>query len=119
MDNEMDSVLVTTKHRGVFAGQLKERTINDKSPLAKVSTDDLLAELTRRGVSNDREVLVGIRNCISWDSSIRGFLGLAVDGPNDNCRIGPKAMETELWGVTSITKMTQVAIDKWESAPWK
>ena len=92
----MDNVLVTTKHKGVFAGQLK-------------SVDRTLELAT----------LVGCRNCISWSESVKGFLGLAVDGPNEDCRIGPKTIETELWGVTSMTKMTEQATNKWESAPWR
>ena len=66
-ENEVTNrpVLVTTQHRGVFFGY----------------------EESRDGTSI---VLKRARNCVRW-SGTRGFVGLAADGPNDNCRIGPPA----------------------------
>jgi len=86
------AVLVTTQHRGVFFGY----------------------EESRDGTTI---VLRRARNCIRW-SGTRGFLGLAHDGPNDNCRIGPAADRLELLNVTSIAEVTPAAVDKWEGAPW-
>ena len=101
----MDRVLVTTKYRGVFSGQLKSRSV--------------LGDLTSGSEASQTVVLTECRNCLYWDSSVKGFLGLAVDGPGSGCRIGPPAVETELFAVTSITKMTQRASERWDSAPWK
>lgn len=88
-------VLITTEHRGVFAGVLKD-----------YDRDKRIAVLTKA------------RNCVSWSSSIRGFLGLAATGPDSNCKIGPAVDELELVAVTSKTNCTEAARDKWESAPW-
>jgi len=94
----MEHVLVTTKHRGVFFGQLKSK--EQQGDYARV-------------------VLVGCRNCISWESSVRGFLGLAADGPDKGCRVGPEAVNVELWCVTSVVAMTPEAVKKVDLAPWK
>lgn len=93
-ENEVTNrpVLVTTQHRGVFFGY----------------------EESRDGTSI---VLKRARNCVRW-SGTRGFVGLAANGPNDNCRIGPPAERLELLNITSIADVTAAAVDKWESAPW-
>lgn len=85
-------VLVTTERRGVFFGY----------------------EESRDGASI---VLRRARNCIFW-RNMRGFLGLASEGPNESCRIGPAADRLELLGVVSIADVTPAAVDKWECAPW-
>ena len=86
------AVLVTTANRGVFFGYEEGR--------------DGTSIILRRA-----------RNCIKW-SGLRGFLGLAESGPNDNCRIGPAADRLELLNITSIADVSAAAIDKWENAPW-
>jgi len=86
------AVLVTTAHRGVFFGYATEtggKTIK----------------------------LRGMRNCISWSSSIKGFLGLASTGPDENCRIGPRA-DGELRDITGVWEVSPDAVTAWESAPW-
>ncbi len=89
----MFHVLVTTKHRGVFFGKLKED-------------------------NGATVILESARNCISWDEATKGFLGLATTGPTSGCRVGPAAPELTLYGVTSITKCSDVAVEAWEKAPW-
>ena len=89
----MSHVLVTTKHRGVFFGKLKE----DKGATV---------------------ILEQARNCVSWDQATRGFLGLATTGPTSGCRIGPAAPELTLYGVTSIATCSDEAVKAWERAPW-
>lgn len=86
-------VLVTTEFRGVFFGHIK----NDKK---------LPAEIT----------LTGARNCIYWAASIGGFLGLASDGPNKECKIGKRVDELTVYKVTSITPVHTSAVKKWEAA---
>lgn len=86
-------VVVTTAHRGVFFGTLAAR---DGSTVT----------------------LADARNCLYWDRSIRGFLGLAESGPSKGSRVGPSVGELELFDVTSITRCTPKAAEQWEKAPW-
>lgn len=86
------AVLVTTSHRGVFFGYATE-------------TSGATIDLKRA------------RNCVSWSSDIRGFMGLASDGPNSRCRIGPAA-DLQLRDITSVAEISQKAIEAWEKAPW-
>ena len=86
-------VLVTTAYRGVFFGYLKKD-------------------------EGDTVILQQARNCVSWSASLRGFLGLAVTGPSEHCRIGPAVEEIKLRGITSVTKCTDTARLAWEKEPW-
>ncbi len=91
-----DAVLVTTEHRGVFFGYFCEWLDNDHKHIG----------------------LTKCRNCISWPSSVRGFLGLAETGPDSGCRIGPAADVPMLRDVTSVSRVTDDAVLRWEAAPW-
>jgi len=85
-------VLVTTVHRGIFAGYATDTdgpTIN----------------------------LRAARLCISWSSDLRGFMGLASDGPNNKCRIGPAA-DIQLRDITAVVEISPQAEAKWQQAPW-
>lgn len=86
-------VLVTTAHRGVFAGYATK-------------TDGTTINLRKA------------RNCIYWGADVKGFLGLAANGPSPSCRIGPAA-DIELRDVTCVAEVTPEAVAKWEAAPWK
>jgi hypothetical protein len=86
------AVVVTTAHRGVFFGYATE-------------TKGETIELKRA------------RLCLKWSQSLKGFMGLASDGPTSNCRIGPAA-DIELRSITSVLECTPAAAKKWESAPW-
>lgn len=86
-------VLITTEHRGVFAG---------------FATD----------TSGETIKLRDGRNCVYWSADLKGFLGLASEGPNSNCKIGPAA-DIELRKITSVVEVTSAAQKKWESAPWR
>jgi hypothetical protein len=86
------AVLVTTIHRGVFFGYANETA----GPTIK---------------------LRGARNCLYWGSSVKGFLGLASNGPDKSCRIGP-AVLIELRDITCVAECTDVAVEAWEAAPW-
>lgn len=88
-----DKVVVTTKHRGVFFGTLSKR-------------------------NGDTITLKDCRNCLYWPKTVKGFLGLAVTGPLDGSRVGPAAIEVELFGVTSIDLCSDEAVKAWESEPW-
>lgn len=86
------AVLVTTVHRGVFFGYAKE-------------TDGETIRLSRS------------RLCVHWSADVKGFMGLAANGPTSGCRVGPPA-EIELWNITAVLEVTPEAAQKWEGAPW-
>ena len=86
------AVLVTTEYRGVFFGYATK-------------TDGATIKLERA------------RNCVFWDASVRGFLGLAATGPNNLCRIGPPA-DIELRAITCVANVSTDAVKAWESQPW-
>lgn len=91
MSTKGPPVLITTANRGVFFGYI-----------------------TRRSGSN--VCLKNARNCIYW-RELRGFLDLANNGPNAQCRIGACG-DIELFNVTSISQVTAKAVTAWECAPW-
>ena len=84
------AVLVTTEFRGVFFGFVKD----DKK---------LPAQIT----------MTKVRNCIYWHSSVGGFLGLASNGPNEQCKLGAEVPELTLYRVTSVSPVTDGAVEKW------
>ena len=86
------AVLVTTEFRGVFFGYVK----NDKKLPSEITLSDA-------------------KNCIYWSSDCGGFLGLAANGPSQNCKIGTKVDEVTLWKVTSVTPVSEGAVKKWEA----
>lgn len=87
------AVLVTTAHRGVFFGYATE-------------------------TSGTTIQLRAARNCIYWSADVKGFLGLASDGPTETCRIGPAA-DIELRDITCVAECSADAVAAWEAAPWK
>jgi len=91
-----DAILITTEYRGVFFGHLREW--NEDKRIA---------------------VLDGARNVVYWENKLKGFLGLASEGPTKGCRIGPKVDGLELHKVTSrVPIQTKKAIKRFEAAPW-
>jgi hypothetical protein len=88
------AVLVTTIHRGVFFGY------------------------TNSEVKKDSITIKNARNCIYWSADVKGFLGLASNGPTSSCKIGPKVPSLKLLGVTAVVEVTPEAIEKWEKSPW-
>ena len=85
-------VIVTTAHRGVFFGYTKDET-GETIALAKA------------------------RLCVYWSADVRGFMGLAANGPSASCKIGPPA-DIRLRNITSVLSVTTAAVAKWEAAPW-
>lgn len=86
-------VVVTTAHRGVFFGYATK-------------TDGEMIELKRS------------RLCVYWSSDVKGFMGLAANGPTAQCRIGPAA-DITLRNITAVLEVSPEALTKWESAPWR
>jgi hypothetical protein len=85
-------VLVTTAHRGVFFGYAKD-------------VDGITIDLLRA------------RLCVYWSADVKGFMGLAANGPTKGCRVGPPA-DVQLRAITSVVKVTPEAAAAWEAAPW-
>jgi hypothetical protein len=87
------AVLVTTAHRGVFFGY---------------ATD----------TEGETIALKRSRLCVYWSADVRGFMGLAANGPTKGCRIGPPA-DITLRNITAVVEVTPAATEKWEAAPWQ
>lgn len=86
------AVIVTTAHRGVFFGY----------------ADDTDGETIK---------LTGSRLCVYWSADVRGFMGLAANGPTKGCKIGPAA-DITLRNITSVLEVTPEAEKAWNDAPW-
>lgn len=84
-------VLVTTLHKGIFAGILTAKDGKNSCTLEQA------------------------RNCIRFGTT-DGFLELADKGPNSNSKIGSVATEIELWDLTSYAVCTDAARKAWEAA---
>lgn len=91
-NGEERAVMVTTAHKGVFFGYAQD-------------------------TSGATIKLRAARNCIYWTTDVKGFMGLAANGPSRECRIGPAA-DIELRDITSVAEVTPAAADKWETHPW-
>lgn len=87
----MRPVIITTEHRGVFFGY----TDNAK--------EDTVVTLKNA------------RCAIRW-ATTGGFMELADIGPNENSKIGSRAEEITLQKVTSMTKVSDRAVEAWERA---
>ncbi len=85
-------VIVTTAHRGVFFGY------------ATNTEGETIA--LKRG-----------RNCVYWSSDMKGFIGLAANGPSSSCRVGPAA-DITLRNITAVVEVAPAAAEKWEAHPW-
>lgn len=90
--NQERAVVVTTKHRGVFFGYATET----------------------KGEAID---LKRARLVVYWSPDVKGFMGLAGNGPTARCRIGPAA-DIEVREITSVVECTPAAVSAFESAPW-
>ena len=85
-------VIVTTAHRGVFFG---------------FATD----------TDGETIVLKRARLCVYWSADVRGFMGLAANGPTKGCRIGPAA-DVTLRNITAVLEVSAPAVKAWEAEPW-
>jgi hypothetical protein len=87
------AVLVTTAHKGVFFGYLQGEPAKESVTLKRA------------------------RNCVYWSTDVKGFAGLAANGPTESCKIGPAANMT-LFDITAVVEVSPEASEKWEGAPW-
>lgn len=83
-------VLVTTEFRGVFFGYMTEPPVNGSITIKKA------------------------RNCVYWSSDVRGFMGLASNGPSKNCKVGPSVLSITLNKVTAVIEVSPKAVESWE-----
>jgi hypothetical protein len=69
-------------------------------------------------VSGDRVKLRGARQAVYFSQDSHGLLGLAVNGPGKESRIGPAA-NIECRKVVNVIECSQVAAEAWEQAKWR
>jgi hypothetical protein len=98
-----------------------------KKEAAAKTTDRPLLITTAKGVffgygtytlGDPNITLKQCRNVVYWGKAVRGFLGLAANGPDSTCRIGPAAQSTGILGVTSASECSPEAVANFEKAPW-
>jgi hypothetical protein len=86
------AVVVTTVHKGVFFGYAKD-------------TNGPTIHLRRA------------RLCVYWTADLRGFMGLASQGPRSGCKIGPPC-DIQIRDITSVVECTPAAVENWEKGTW-
>lgn len=86
----MRNVIVTTKHRGVFAGQIED----DQCVNAEIIS------------------LKNARMAIHWGTT-NGFMQLAETGPTSSSKISAKADIPSLRDITGVFDITDEAWEKW------
>lgn len=89
----MKAILVTTRHRGVFYGEVPE-------------DQDMSA--TTMALKNSR-------CAIRWNTT-RGVAELAEDGPNKDSKIGATADLEALHDITAVWAVTDKAREAWTAA---
>ena len=87
---------MTTEHRGVFFGYMTAMPTKDKSI-----------------------TITQARNCVYWSADVRGFMGLAANGPTSGCKIGPAVPKITLEKVTAVVEVSDAAAKLWKEATWK
>lgn len=88
-------VVITTKHRGVFFGYIDPKEAGDE-----------VLHVTDKRV------------CLYWPREVRGFLGLASDGPLSGSRVSKAVPEAFMRDVTDVVVCTPKAAERWEAGPW-
>lgn len=88
----MRNVMITTKHRGVFAGQIED-------------DQDVNAEIMP---------LKNARMAIYWGTT-RGVMQLAETGPTEKSRISAKSDIPSLRDITAVFQLTDEAWQKWNA----
>ena len=86
----MRNVIVTTRHRGVFAGQIED----DQYVNAEIIS------------------LKNARMAIHWGTT-KGFMQLAETGPTSSSKISAKADIPSLRDITGVFDITDEAWEKW------
>jgi hypothetical protein len=68
--------------------------------------------------TRDTVTLRRARQVIYWSASVKGAGGLAVTGPNAECRIGPAVDEVQARRVTTVVIVSPGAVKAFEAQPW-
>lgn len=86
-------LVVTTLHKGVFFGY---------------------------GEVTDGKIIriENARMCVYWSADVKGVLGLASSGPNENCKIGPAVPAITIQDVTAVVEASKQAEEAWNKQPW-
>lgn len=94
----MIPVLITTDNtkRGVFFGY-----INPEDS----SKDEIRSEQ--------------VQMCVYWSKNVHGVLGLAANGPSDECRVTAPVKSGLIKGVTFVAEASETAAKAWKSQPWR
>jgi hypothetical protein len=92
---EEQAVMVTTEFRGVFFGYMSKMPKNGSITLKRA------------------------RNCLYWSADVKGFMGLAANGPTKSCKIGPAVPSITLEKVTAVVEVSPEAAEKWEIGIWQ
>jgi len=87
----MTPVLITTNNRGVYYGYLVENKAPDMVRLDKA------------------------RVVVQWDTP-KGFLHMAVEGPEGVAEVSPAVGSMEVYGVATIADCTKEAAEAWDAA---
>ena len=90
---KLKAILVTTQHRGVFAGLVP-------------SSQDMTA----------RTMALKQARCAIYWATQRGIAELADEGPNDKSKIGAPADIEALHDITAVWAISPGAWEKWQSA---
>lgn len=95
--------------------------MNKKDRYVVVTTD-----LNRRGVffgkliseNNDVVILEEAQMVVYWAASVKGVLGLAVTGPNKECRITEVVPKLKINGVTAIINVADGVKEEFKKCYW-
>lgn len=93
MKKDLQPLVVTTEHKGVFFGF--------GNP-----TENTIIRLEQAQM------------CVYWSPDVKGVVGLASTGPTQSCRVGPPAPAITLQKVTSVMEASPEAAEKWKAQPW-
>lgn len=94
-DNKDIYLVVTTEHKGVFAGYGNPKLVKNKT-----------IRLTQA------------RMCVYWSSDVKGVLGLAANGPTSGCKVGPPVPAITINALTSVMECSKTSAEAWEKGPW-
>jgi hypothetical protein len=95
--DDFQFVVVTTYHKGVFAGYIPNVLEATLQPYIW---------------------LYNSQNVLYWDEDMRGYLGLAGDGPDAKCKVSRPAPGTGLKNITSVVLCSKRAEAAWKLCPF-
>ena len=97
MNEELRPVLAVSKHRDIIFGYVPKDF--------QLGTDEKIS-------------MKNARQGVYYSSDMRGFSGLAVQGPSNSCKVSFSVDEFTLLGCVRLLDCTEEAAKKWEQGPW-